>query len=689
MLVVGGGFSAAGYLAVDNLVAWDGFNWHKLPTRLNCGVNALTVYHGQLIAAGAYIDGDECARVVERWTGSEWEQIGGQFDRWVLTLAVYNDELIAGGWFTESGGTIVNGIARWDGVTWSPLESGVIADFPQWAEVWSLIVFENDLFAGGHFSEAGGQGASNVARWDGQHWYSTGGIDVGSQFSTGAVTAFSVWDGALFAGADISPPSGPRYGRVLRWDGHLWVPLGDALGRIHSLAVYHDMLIAGGEQPLSGHVSTWDGATWTQLGGDFKQWPPRFLTVFKDEIIAGGGFSEAGDAPARGIARWDGNTWRNLGNLPDYEPYLLGSFKGELVGAGTFAPAIGPIFQGVGRWDGTAWHPMGEPMLGQVSAFAEFNGELVVAGEYLFYDKKRRENILRWDGLAWQPLGSELSFVRTLTIFDGDLVAGSGGSVLRWDGSSWQTLASTGITDDEFVAIATGGPVEALVVYKGELVAGGSFLNIGGRPIPRIARWDGTEWHPLGAGVEGAVTGLAVYDGELIVTEGWNEDLRRWDGSNWHVMQKPWIGAELTLTVYNGELIAGADWIPRESPNYRYIAAWNGESWHGLASGMEDAVTNLIVHGNTLVSAGHFSTAGQQVSHNWARWAPTSTFGDHNGDNLIQLTDFGFLPPCTGGPVEPTAAAATSRECLCVFNADGDSDVDLFDFRAFQNAFGH
>src|SRR5436190_17546399 len=44
------------------------------------------------------------------------------------------------------------------------------------------------------------------------------------------------------------------------------------------------------------------------------------------------------------------------------------------------------------------------------------------------------------------------------------------------------------------------------------LVAAGAFVEAGGRPASRIARWDGKQWLPLGLGLDAPVYALAVFD---------------------------------------------------------------------------------------------------------------------------------------------------------------------------------
>lgn len=61
----------------------------------------------------------------------------------VYALTVYGNKLIAGGLFTLAGGDTVNYIAAWDGVSWSPLGSGMNGT------VYALTVYDNKLIAGG------------------------------------------------------------------------------------------------------------------------------------------------------------------------------------------------------------------------------------------------------------------------------------------------------------------------------------------------------------------------------------------------------------------------------------------------------------------------------------------------------------------------------------------------------------
>ena len=78
----------------------------------------------------------------------------------VCALAVLpNGDLVAGGGFTTAGGVSANGIARWNGTSWSALGSGMDAS------VYALATLPNgNLVAGGEFSVVNGAVSVYIAQ---------------------------------------------------------------------------------------------------------------------------------------------------------------------------------------------------------------------------------------------------------------------------------------------------------------------------------------------------------------------------------------------------------------------------------------------------------------------------------------------------------------------------------------------
>jgi hypothetical protein len=81
----------------------------------------------------------------------------------VNALAVFNGELIAGGaWTMTAGEAYVGCLAHWNGTTWQSLGGGVDGPFP---DVNELLVHQGQLIVGGDFVSAGGMAAGFLARW--------------------------------------------------------------------------------------------------------------------------------------------------------------------------------------------------------------------------------------------------------------------------------------------------------------------------------------------------------------------------------------------------------------------------------------------------------------------------------------------------------------------------------------------
>ena len=124
-----------------------------------------------------------------------------------------------GGMFTTAGGSLtVNYVAKWDGTSWSALDTGM--DAP----VRALFVWDDGsgaaLFAGVDFTTAGGTSASRVAMWDGSTWSALG------SGTSGTVYSFADFDdgsgAALYVGGNFSTAGGTYIPRVAKWDGSSW-----------------------------------------------------------------------------------------------------------------------------------------------------------------------------------------------------------------------------------------------------------------------------------------------------------------------------------------------------------------------------------------------------------------------------------------------------------------------------------
>ena len=392
-------------------------------------------------------------------------------------------------------------------------------------------------------------------------------------------------------------------------------------------------------------------------------WDPDASGPEPELLIVSGRFDLAGDVPVNNIAAWDGTQWQSMGGgMTAAYPFVgavqaLTVFKGELVAAGEFSSAGGVPADRIARWDGAQWHPLGDGLNNLVGALQVYDDELIAGGWFTMAGDTTAEKIARWDGTQWHSVGTGMSdAVAVLAVYRGELIAGGEFSfaegatvneIARWNGTRWFPLG-------EPVSGMSGGwpTVRALTVYNRELIVGGEFSGAGGGPANNIARWDGSQWRSLGTGVNNAVE---------------------------------------TLAVYNGELAAGGWFTTAGGAAAKYVARWDGAGWQALGSGVgggDRYVYALQRFGAELIAGGGFTLAGGSASPYLARWGRGGVFGDADGDQSVTLADFRGWIMCSRGPAAADAAAASSAGCLCMFNTDGDADVDLADWAAFQNAFG-
>ncbi len=255
---------------------------------------------------------------------------------------------------------------------------------------------------------------------------------------------------------------------------------------------------------------------------------------------------------------------------------------------------------------------------------------LVVGGSFNAAGATAARGLAMWDPTTgtWSPLGDVLGTVSAMAVMpNGDLivagnfthVAGvSAACIARYDGTSWSPLGA-----------GMNGPVLALAVMpNGDLFAGGNFLVAGTVGADRIARWDGTTWHVVGPGVNGTVRSLGVRpNGELVAGGDFTvagfvgaSYIARWNGTSWTVIS----GTSLTGPVYsitvlaNGDVVAGGLFT---TAGMNRIGRWNGSSWSPMGSGTSALVTGVLaLTGGDVLAIGAFTSAGGTSVQRVARW---------------------------------------------------------------------
>lgn len=221
-LIVGGYFTDADGFPANYIVGYNSNNgWFNLGSGMGGSqgqVMALNVYGGNLIAAGFFTTaGGTTANHIAKWNGTSWSSLGSGIGWITYSLGTYNGDLIAGGLFSSAGGISANSIAKWNGTSWSSLGSGMGATPVGYNYVFSLAEFNGNLYAGGMYSTAGGVTANSIAMWDGSAWHSmNGGVQYGGS-NVFAVNALSVYNNDLYASGIFSSAGGVGVAHIAKW----------------------------------------------------------------------------------------------------------------------------------------------------------------------------------------------------------------------------------------------------------------------------------------------------------------------------------------------------------------------------------------------------------------------------------------------------------------------------------------
>jgi len=427
---------------------------------------------------------------------------------------------------------------------------------------------------------------------------------------------------------------------------------------------------APGWTPLTGGSGTGTSDVVNALGLDNS-----------NNLYVGGDFVTAGGITVNDIAQWNGTDWSGFTGPSatglasgGYVSALLIDNAGRLFIAGDFATVGGlpGAFRGSGaKWNGTAWEWLdptldyfvlsaaGLAMIQDNSNNIYFGGvfglagntEITVLGITRYVDASTTFFSLQDATTSTVGVNTPID-IRALAL-DGSnhlyaagafTIAGGEANtarIARWDGSNWFPLGA-GIDN---------GRVNALAFDNlGNLYAGGSFTSVnGGTPAAGIAMWDGSTWTPLGSGVSGgSVNALAFTPDNVLYVGG-------------------------SFTSAGG--VAGTSRLARWS---------NG--WRALPEGTPSGTVNALQYdaaNNDLYVGGFFATAGtlSTVVNNVAIYHPTGLVVTTASDAIDANGGV-----CAGLPIVnlPGPDGFTSlREAICAANAA--PGLDSISFAASLN----
>ncbi|MEO8286509.1 MAG: S-layer homology domain-containing protein [Chloroflexota bacterium] len=606
--------------------------------------------------------GDTAAANIAHWDGTGWHPLGAGVNNTVYAIAVTGSDVYVGGAFTSAGGVYIAQVARWDGSQWNGLGSGVGNHIDP--AIRAITVVGTDVYVAGVFTAIGNVTTTGVARWDGASWYAMGGGLSDNAYALAAGPG-GVFVGGKFTSAYQTGGGSVPAQRVARWDGTAWSGLGAGIGgsaeeSVLSLAMVGSSLYAGGTYQTAGgtpagNVARWDGAAWHPLGSGTDNSVSVLVDDGLGSVLVGGAFASAGGQAIPLLARWNGSTWSAValpidGSSP--QVYAVAPAGSGLFVGGAFGKVGDLSVSCIALWDGSMWHRLatgnGSVGLGAMAvAVSDYTGDVYVGGRFMTANNQVTNNIARWDGAAWHSIGSGLDgsvgpLVRSIVVsgtevYAGGFFTGTGGvplgRVAHWSGTYW---------DDMGGGVSGGGPqylgplVSAIAISGTDVYVGGDFLQAGGLTVNSIARWDGTRWHSLGTGVQGAVRSISISGDDLYVGGGFTtaggvpaNNIARWDGSGWHPVGQGTDDSVFTTVVSGTNLYAGGIFRSVYDPDgtsvpASCVARWDSVGGHWNVMGDQTNyfgfTGSLAVSGNR-VYAGGVATNGL-LQYDGSTWTP-------------------------------------------------------------------
>lgn len=343
--------------------------------------------------------------------------------------------------------------------------------------------------------------------------------------------------------------------------------------------------------------------SWQSVGGGLNN-STHCLTTWNGKLVVGGSFN---NNPCDRIATWNGTNYECLGNGVGIVARDAIDWNGNLVVVGDFWNNSQPCAgcNGIALWNGTAWTPLGTGFNNDVLCLGIYNGDLLAGGDFSMADGVPCNRIARWTGTTWEQLGGVNDFnndVRCIAEFEGELWIGGDftnvGGCTACDGVvKYDDVTNTWLGGNSGVDIIGGINETVRVLFvnpnDGNLYMGGEFFEVhdgdAAAPDPNmsgIAMYDGSNWFPLGTGLNEYCRAIHDYNGNLIAG-GWfttaggisANRIAKWNGSTWSPMGQGFDAGGIDEYVkaaetWNGIFFAGGAYTQAEGNPMNYIAQW-------------------------------------------------------------------------------------------------------------------
>jgi hypothetical protein len=263
---------------------------------------------------------------------------------------------------------------------------------------------------------------------------------------------------------------------------YAWLPMGTGLtgGRVRSMVMYNNTLVAAGDFTSPNHVAQYNGTSWVILGdglGSASSSTDKVycLAVYQSKLYAGGVFTASGSGTAcSNVAVYDpvAQRWNPVGTGFNGEVRCLYNDGTYLLAGGTFTGRVSSLNPG-----GTAWTQFGPAngFTGVVNDIQKLNTNYYVTGSIIANSTQYALGKIDAGGTTFTPVtiafsgpgtGYALETTGSSLFLGGYFTYNGNYGLLSFDGTTATTIP---------YKLDPGDTVLTLLYTGGALYAGGTF----------------------------------------------------------------------------------------------------------------------------------------------------------------------------------------------------------------------
>lgn len=227
-----------------------------------------------------------------------------------------------------------------------------------------------------------------------------------------------------------------------------------------------------------------------------------------------------------------------------------------------------------------------------------------------------------------------------------------GGGIFNTDSVELKYLRKFDIENNKWESVpgSFDGRIRAISKdNQGNLYVGGEFTTIDNITANYIAKWDGSNWSNLSAGVDNYVLAIECYEQNVFVGGSFKKvdnditshGIAKWNGTNWEAMDKgitsSWKGTPTVQDIAidsDGLVYIGGffDLTYSDLDSLNHVGVFYDGKWRqlgaGLAQSSSQGVIGMFADGKNVYFTGYFSkgTGSPNDKINMAIWNETVNF---------------------------------------------------------------